>query len=89
MALDAIQGANPFLNPLQNIDVNESQKSRRAHQARGKHGGAPPPPDDWGISQLQLNQKDNTSFLKEGALGEKDALYVRGGRAGCCTNFIA
>lgn len=92
MAIDAIQGANPFFNPLQNIDVNESQRGKRAkkaHQTEGKIGGPPPDSEGWGFSALALNKKDNTSFLKEGALGPKDALYVKGGRAGCCTNFIA
>lgn len=89
MAIDSIQGLNPFIRPFEGVDVGESKKAKRSHQARAQKKGGAPPPDDWGISQLNLNQKSNTSFLKEGALGEVDALYVRGGRAGCCTNFIA
>lgn len=91
MALDKIQGLhsgiNPFIKPKDTGDSAVSEKTGGVgfmHAMRhGKHLAK-------GLEKQEENGKTvGLSFLKEGALGADDAVYVKGGRAGGLQNLIA
>ena len=91
MALDKIHGINagfnPFIKPKDKDDPSASQKTGGVgfmHAFRhGKHLAK-------GLEKQEESGKTvGLSFLKEGALGEEDAIYVKGGRAGGSQNLIA
>ena len=44
---------------------------------------------EWFNTENNQKKTVGLSFLKDGALGEDDALYVKGGRAGGLQNLIA
>lgn len=91
MALDKIHGLNtglnPFIKPKDSEDASSSEKTSGVgflHAMRhGKHLAK-------GLEKNAENNKNvGLSFLKEGALGADDAVYVKGGRAGGLQNLIA
>ncbi len=91
MALDKIQGLNaglnPFIKPKNAEDASVSEKTGGVGflqaMRHGKHLAK-------GLEKIAENGKTvGLSFLKEGALGADDALYVKGGRAGGSQNLIA
>lgn len=90
MALDKIQGLgfglNPFIKPKDTEDPSTSKKTGGLDALRsrrfGKHLAK-------GIEKKEEKQTQGMSFLKDGALGEDGAVYVKGGRAGGLQNFIA
>lgn len=80
MDVSKIQGFNPFIKP-QDVDISGAGKSKGLghHYALGKTAKK---------AEEQQNLTKGLSFLKEGALGEENALYVKGGRAGTLQNLI-
>ena len=91
MALDKIQGLglglNPFVKPKDADDASNSTKIRGVGYEHVKHEGKH---NAYGIEKNSDKSKgQGLSFLKEGALGDDEALYVRGGRAGAKHNLIA
>lgn len=92
MVLDKIQGLNlgfnPFVKPKGANDPSStaSEKTGGIDSLRARR-----------LGQLQKSENEEKkdsktlglSFLKDGALGEDDALYVKGGRAGGLQNLIA
>lgn len=90
MALDKIQGLgfglNPFIKPKDAEDSSSSEKTSGIgfqHARRlGQHLAK-------GLEKQEEKKTLGLSFLKDGALGEDGAVYVKGGRAGGSQNLIA
>jgi len=90
MALDKIQGQfglgfNPFVKP-KDADDASTEKTRGVGYQHEKHLGKRLA---LGLEKNADKRTEGLSFLKEGALGEQDAVHVRGGRAGANQNLIA
>ena len=90
MALDKVQnqfglGFNPFVKP-KDADDASTEKTRGVGYNHEKHQGHKLA---LGLEKNADKRPNGISFLKEGALGEDDAVHVRGGRAGANQNFIA
>lgn len=91
MALDKIQGQfglgfNPFVKPKDADDASNSEKAGGIGSHNGKHLGKRLA---LGLEKNADKRTEGLSFLKEGALGEQEAVHVRGGRAGANQNLIA
>lgn len=82
MDVSKIQGFNPFIK-ARDVDVSNAGKSKGVghHYAYGKTKAKE--------TEMPEAMGKGLSFLKEGALGQENALYVKGGRAGATQNLIA
>lgn len=89
MALEKIHGQlgfNPFVKPKDSDDASNMEKTRGVSSQNANHQGKKLA---LGLEKNAEKIHQGVSFLKEGALGQEDALYVRGGRAGGNQNYIA
>jgi hypothetical protein len=89
MALDNIKGLalglNAFIKPKDSDDASTGKTRGVGYehaQTVGKKLGL-------NKEKTEGKQADGLSFLKAGALGDEDAVYVKGGRAGALHNIIA
>ncbi len=89
MSLEKIQqiglGFNPFVKPKDD-DASSADKTHGIAHHGNKNLGKRLA---LGLEKNAEKRTEGLSFLKEGALGEADAIHVRGGRAGAKHNLIA
>jgi len=89
MAVDKIQGfgfgLNPFVKPKDNEDITSSGKSQGVSNQQALRLSRLKTHD---TEQSAGKRPDGISFLKDGALGTEEAVYVKGGRAGGLQNLI-
>ena len=89
MAVEKIQGfgfgLNPFIKPKDTDDLTSSGKAQGVGNQHGRRLGQLQAQDH---DQSPGKRPDGISFLKEGALGNEEAVYVKGGRAGGLQNLI-